>query len=81
MGVKVGNDGIGYFRPMNASSLRPLLLLLIILSAGMVLVGALAKMQHWGFNGDTLIATGMLTEVLWAALLVVSFWKGRKSGE
>jgi hypothetical protein len=56
--------------------MRNLLILLLILASFSVLVGVLAKVQHWP-GADILLGAGLITELFCAALLVLHFWKGR----
>lgn len=50
---------------MTTAQLRALFLFLIIVAAGLVLLGALAKIQHWSIANGLLI-TGMIAEVICA---------------
>lgn len=62
---------------MTTAQLRTLFLVLIILGSGLVLLGALAKIQHWP-TANILLPAGMLAEILAAGGFVVISIKARK---
>jgi hypothetical protein len=66
---------------MNATQLRNLFLLMIILGAAAVLLGALAKLQHWPL-GNVLLGGGMFLEIAsGVGLAVVSSRRFSGSGK
>jgi hypothetical protein len=62
---------------MNTAQLRALFLLFIIVCAGLVLLGALAKIQHWPVANALLVA-GMIGEVVCAVGLGAASIFGKK---
>ena len=59
--------------------MRHLVILLVILASVAVLIGVLAKIQHWP-GGDYLIGAGLLTEVAAAIYFVRYLLKQRRGG-
>jgi hypothetical protein len=78
MGVKVGNEGMRliYLRRMKPAALRSLLLIALILGSGLVLVGAIAKAQHWPVS-NLLLGMGLILEVGCGIGLAIFSWRGR----
>lgn len=57
--------------------MRALLLFLLILSSVVILLGALAKIQHWPV-ANPLLGAGLMMEIACAIGLVVLSWRARK---
>ena len=62
---------------MTTAQLRTLFLVLIILGSGLVLLGALAKIQHWP-AANALLPAGMLAEMLAAAGFIIIMVRSRR---
>jgi hypothetical protein len=62
---------------MNTAQLRALFLFFIIICAALVMLGALAKIQHWPV-GNLLLVIGMIGEIVCAVGLAASSIFSRK---
>lgn len=57
--------------------MRSLLIVLLILASVSVLLGVLAKVNHWP-GANALLGAGLITELFCAFLVVKAMWRKRR---